>query len=532
MIGNGKVFVSHTHADNERCEPLLAALDAWRIEYWYDGQQLDAGQQLSPRLQEAITQRDVLLRVCTTNTARSYWMNLEQSAFRATQFQQRKGASPRKSIDLVLDEGYTPQNAERADITITAVNTPSRVWLAALAAALGVKQREEPRGAISRRGLLGLGGAAAVTVASLAGAGVIVKTRDDAAAAPYPRPKTIAFNNPQSLDKRVKWYFKAGDSQGAALALSGALLLISSADGLYALDATDGSVLWWRPDVQGNALLAAVLAGDLLYVSVSQTLSGAIDAIRVADGTTAWSVSVPAQLGAGLALANNTLFLQADDNTIVAYSAHDGSLLWRSTTKIGSQTSLFRIPVADATGVYMGGNDAQFYALNPVDGSLRWTFLTGGSIDYTAAVANGMVYFGSEDQHLYALNTLSGSLAWQYTATVPVNYAPAVAGSTVYISAVSLIALDAASGALRWQAPLDPVTNETPSGSLAENAGVLYAPAGASLYAFDTSQQKPLWRFDTRPLDSNETPPVIAGTTAYWSSYDGAVYALDTTASA
>ncbi len=33
MPGNGKVFVSHEYKDNSLCIPLIAALDAWEIDY-------------------------------------------------------------------------------------------------------------------------------------------------------------------------------------------------------------------------------------------------------------------------------------------------------------------------------------------------------------------------------------------------------------------------------------------------------------------------------------------------------------------
>ena len=54
MRGNGKVFISHAHDDNERCGSLLAALDAWGVDYWFDTQQMGAGDNLSLTIQRAI----------------------------------------------------------------------------------------------------------------------------------------------------------------------------------------------------------------------------------------------------------------------------------------------------------------------------------------------------------------------------------------------------------------------------------------------------------------------------------------------
>ena len=42
---------------------------------------------------------------------------------------------------------------------------------------------------------------------------------------------------------------------------------------------------------------------------------------------------------------------------------------------------------------------------------LLWRYTTGGSVESTPAVADGVVYVGSADQHLYALDAASGEPA-------------------------------------------------------------------------------------------------------------------------
>src|SRR5690348_9317386 len=106
-MNNGKVFISHAHEDNDRCAPLLAALTAWGTDHWFDVERLDAGQYLAPRIQQAITERDVFIRVCTTVSQRSYWVMLETEAFRGLQAAEYKeGKTDRIMISLVLDEQY------------------------------------------------------------------------------------------------------------------------------------------------------------------------------------------------------------------------------------------------------------------------------------------------------------------------------------------------------------------------------------------------------------------------------------------
>jgi eukaryotic-like serine/threonine-protein kinase len=534
MPGNGKVFISHTHADNQRCEPLLAALDAWGIDYWFDVQQLDAGQQLTPRLQEAITQRDVLLRVCTANTASSYWMSLELSAFRALQYQERRQRSDqRRCIDLILDSTYTPGSPERADTTVDATNKPPHTWLAELAEPLGVKLSTRKRRKVSRRALVGLAGAAAVTAAALTSGGVIVKSRNDLTNAAYPKPKTIAFTNPQTLDKRIRWYFKAGDNLGGmGVALAGDTLILSTSDGLFGLDAATGATQWFQAALAGGASSAPVVVGSTLYMATSAAFSGILVALDAATGSLIWKTQTNSTVGdTNLSVSQNAIYMLTDDSVVVSFDARDGSTRWQSPTKIVASGGADRFPVASAGGVYVGGSDGVVTALSSVDGSLLWTFQTGGDVGAGVAVGKGVVYVGSEDQHLYALNAADGSRLWRYTAETILG-APTIAGSVLYLGiGNNLTAIDAHTGVQLWQAPTDAVI-DIMSGPVTVAGDTLYAPADTYLYAFSAQKRTVLWRFLSSPssgFDFNATAPVIAGSTAYWPGASHALYALDTT---
>ncbi len=50
-------------------------------------------------------------------------------------------------------------------------------------------------------------------------------------------------------------------------------------------------------------------------------------------------------------------------------------------------------------------DDHNVYALNP-DGSLLWSYSTGGKVESSPAIgADGTVYIGSDDRKLYAFGT-------------------------------------------------------------------------------------------------------------------------------
>lgn len=538
MPGNNRIFVSHTHADNARCEPLLTALDAWRLDYWYDGQQLDAGQELSPRLQDAIIHRDVLLRVCTTNTPKSYWMNLERSAFHAQQFQQReKGGktSDRVIIDLVLDAEYAMNSVERAGVTINTVGRTEAQWLAELAVALAVKQAGR-RETLTRRGMLGLGAAAAVTVAGLGGGVAIAESRVKNAAKPYPTPRTVPFRspNPQSLDPRIRWYFNAGGGGGAALALGREALIAISPGGLYALNPHDGSILWWLPEVTGVADDTPIVVGDTVYVAVSG-LNASLLALQLTDGKIIWSVDTKSTYAdLGLAIVDNALYMLNDDNHIVAFSVKDGAQIWASNKTLSIDGVAGRSPVANSMGVYIGDDRGVMSAFNLADGSVRWTSSAGGGFSYTPALGNGVLIAGSKDQNIYALNTADGSVRWSYGTGSANIYTPVIVNDTVFVPLHGNIgALDLTTGKLLWSAPVaDTITTDTyVDGLLSARGDIIFAPLGKKLVALSIKTQKVVWTFEISHSD-NVTPPVIDASMAYWPSSNGVIYALDTTATA
>ena len=87
--------------------------------------------------------------------------------------------------------------------------------------------------------------------------------------------------------------------------------------------------------------------------------------------------------------------------------------------------------------VYVGSTDGKVYALKASTGVLLWSYTTGGEVDSSPAVANGVVYFGSWDYNVYALNASTGALLWSYaTGYQVVPSSPAVANGVVYISDV------------------------------------------------------------------------------------------------
>ena len=556
MRGNGKVFISHTHADNALCQPLLAALDAWGVDYWFDTQQLEPGQHLSERLQQAIRDRDIFVRICTANTAQSYWMTLEQSAFRSLQLGDQQGTAgggkaagsqrgqrgrQRVIVNLVLDPRFVPGPADAADYVVEAYHQSQAQTLAQLRAIFALPQvRAATSRAVSRRTAVGLGAAGVVALAAVGGAGTLYVEKSRATATPYPKPQVIAFDNPQTLDPRVQWYFRAGDQSNLGLALAGDTIYLSSDDGIYALKPADGSIIWASPRFAGGSDEPPIVAGGLLYIA---DVLSVLYAINTSDGSQAWTNQNTKLLtGTQFTVAGGVIYVLTADGAIATFNAATGAALW-SAGNVGKPTLQNLGPTVANGTVYVGGPKGLFAALSTTDGSTRWTYQAGDEIDARPLVANGLVYFGSNDHSLYALDATTGALIWRYTdqsdVPVPIGQAPVIAGKTAYIGiGTDIYAFDAAGGKLLWKAPAG---NLGASGLIEDDGddiygqpaivgNTLYVIRGPALYAMDLAKQTILWKV-TAPASGfgSSATPIVSGSTAYFAANNHTLYALSAT---
>jgi outer membrane protein assembly factor BamB len=192
---------------------------------------------------------------------------------------------------------------------------------------------------------------------------------------------TMAAANPQrtswvseevSGNLRIEWYrpIEAYIPQNSQIIASGGLLFISTARGLYALDAADGNEVW-RFDTE-------------LPLGNSPTVS---------DGV---------------------IYVAGYDRKLHALNAVNGLPLWSfDGAKAGYNTN----PLVVDGKVFLGNRDGHMYAVgahgSSRQGQLLWSYKTGGPINLSAAYRDGIVYFAANDNHAYALRGENGALLWK-----------------------------------------------------------------------------------------------------------------------
>jgi outer membrane protein assembly factor BamB len=136
-------------------------------------------------------------------------------------------------------------------------------------------------------------------------------------------------------------------------------------------------------------------------------------------------------------------------------------------------------------------------------------------------IVNGVLYAGSYGNRVYALNAASGALRWQYNTGGRVYVDPVVAAGTVFFGAgddaTTLYAVNAQDGKLLWHNPM------RVESSLAVANGVLYVGSRNLLYALNPQTGSILW---SRPVPTPFNPLIVNGV-IYASSASDGVYALN-----
>lgn len=480
-----KVFVSHDHEDTKACAPLLRTLDAWGVDYYFDYAEDLFGQQISDRVQTALAQSQVFVRVCTRATARSYWMSIESGSFMGLLADDhRLGRSGRRIVSLILDPAYAREPFDTSTTVIDATDTEHPQWVNTFRAALGLPPLHDlaevargiysppPAPRVSRRTAIGLGAAGVVALAAAGAGGLVLYERGKSTTT------TSAPLQPPTTDPALKWSFFAGDPKnlsGASISatpvLDNGTLYVGTQQGtLYALRAKDGTKQWtWTAGPGTRIIHTPVVAGGTIYLIVPSNGIYALD-----ESTSAKRWQIPDTLATEvhdvsyLVAANGYIYETAFAlfGFIGALAPDSGDLKYQLYPR-ESDVIPTSAPCFAADSVYIGANDGYVYALDAATpGPELWRAEAGAAkalqlkqatpfyITATPSVAGGIVYVGSQDNSVYALDARSGAKMWSFPTNDQITYSsPVIANGVLYIGSTdkNLYALDAHTGQLVWQ---------------------------------------------------------------------------------
>lgn len=196
--------------------------------------------------------------------------------------------------------------------------------------------------------------------------------------------------------------------------------------------------LWYRPiEPFIQAKVQLIAANGLIYVSTAKGLY----ALDADDGAVAWVYPTELPLGHSPTVHGNRLYVGGFDRKIHCLDALTGQRIWMfeaSGFSGGFHTNPLVVELDGKPAIWAGNRDGRMFALRD-DGSqarLMWEFRTDGPILLSAAASsNGdTIYFASNDMHAYALESRTGALRWK-SAKLPSggfhSWWPVVAGGAV-----------------------------------------------------------------------------------------------------
>lgn len=216
---------------------------------------------------------------------------------------------------------------------------------------------------------------------------------------------------------------------------------------------------------------------------------------------------------------------------IVSLDPASGEVRWTLETAEGALAD----PIVGDGVVYAGmgslvGGGAAVYALNAEDGAELWRTDVGNRelpatpID-ASSYADGTLYVNRADAVLLALDAATGDIRWEIDLQKPPRGAPFVDDDTVFVSTgfdgARIVAFDAVTGEERWsfENPVNPVTGPV----LAES--ILFVPfVDGQVVAYDPETGEERWRArsglrdEETEIDPSPGLPLIADGVLYVSS--------------
>jgi outer membrane protein assembly factor BamB len=360
------------------------------------------------------------------------------------------------------------------------------------------------------------------------------------------------------------WRFETGGQISASPTLIEGTLFIGNNNGsLFAIDATNGHVIW-AAHVQNALMSAPLVYGDMVIVgegdptsrtsSPSEPMSvgqgpSALIAYDRWNGTMRWQTALNGSAMPTPAIVDGILVHHDGAGWINGIDPADGSK--RYAHWIGSMASMTAmLPVGDGDFVTAGVGSNAAWRVHADGGSVVWrsTFARGASgigdcppvsdgtrvfCDYVAPVLpdTSTVIGNLTVQRVYALNASDGTVAWDValeSGVLPIrNEAaiPLLADGTLFLgSAITpwMHALDAKSGMLAWEMP----TRGAVKGGIVDVDGVIYfGDLGGYLWALDAKSGRVVGdKFMHTAF--NVGSPIVAGKTLVIGSDSGSVIAL------
>ena len=200
--------------------------------------------------------------------------------------------------------------------------------------------------------------------------------------------------------------------------------IIDGGEGWATVGANSGRTSWTSEEVSGSldvewylpieAYISQntqiIASHGLLYISTAKGLY----ALNAENGRLVWRFDTELPLGNSPTVYENVVYVGGYDRKLHALDAQTGSHLWSFD---GAQAGYDTNPLIVDGRVFIGNRDGYMYAVgahgSEHQGCLLWKFKTNGAIHLSAAYKDGKIFFASNDNFAYGLSSDNGELVWK-----------------------------------------------------------------------------------------------------------------------
>lgn len=259
-----------------------------------------------------------------------------------------------------------------------------------------------------------------------------------------------------SLDSgNIDWEYKDNNRFIADPLVVDDLVIAPNADGLvYALDAAErGKEVWiFSPNEKARdnkpIWAAPVLDGETAYIA---SMDGSMYAIDITDGSLVWQRELGnAMVSSPVLGEDGSLYIGSFDSQVMAIDSQDGSVLWRADT----DDWVWGSPTLDGETLYVTDMSGNMYALDAADGSQLWSVSGEGAATGSPLVYGENIYYVTQGGELYAVSP-EGAIRWSRSIEEASLYgSPVVFGDLLIVKSADtetiLYAYDE-NGQAQWQ---------------------------------------------------------------------------------
>ena len=356
------------------------------------------------------------------------------------------------------------------------------------------------------------------------------------------RTGSIAGEAPGSND--TLWSFNANAQFQSSPVFDKERVFVGSDNGrFYAIWLSNGTELWNRSMGQWATVQStAYVENGVAYVGSLNGSTSSLYALNASNGDIIWQVPDDAGIVASPAFHGGIVYSGSLNGTITAVNGSTGKVLWLKP-RAGE---IWSSPAIEGDTLYCGTTKGELFALWSSNGTVRWnrTWPSGWTVYSTPAIVDGRVYAAVSNYNLLkgsllALNATTGSTIWEFSDSNGIYSSPAVSGYAVYvhhwkdhnnsIGALAALPINDPNGdgrisqnELLWSY----FTNEFEGGSSPVATGnmVLVGDTSGNLSAVNRSNGALVWRFGTG--GGIFSSPGMNAKRIYVTSKDGRLYAI------